>query len=98
MLRGHSILLALGAVVLLSTAASGATSTLWFKLDETSGSVATDSSGNGNNGTYTGGPTLGAAAPFNLGVHFQSDGKFVTSPASATLNALGVSDADFSVA
>ncbi len=32
-----------------------------YRLDETSGTVAADSSGNGNNGTYVNGPTLGVA-------------------------------------
>jgi Concanavalin A-like lectin/glucanases superfamily len=98
MLRGHFILLALGAAVLFTTSATGATSTVWLTLDETSGTLAADSSGNANNGTYTGGPTLGATAPRNLGAYFPSDGIFVTAPASGTLNALGVSNADFSVA
>ncbi len=34
----------------------------WYKFDELSGTTATDSSGNGNDGTYTGSPTLGASA------------------------------------
>jgi hypothetical protein len=70
----------------------------YWKLDETSGSVASDSSGAANNGTYTGGPTLGASAPNNLGVYFPSGGQYVIAPASDTLNAVGVSNADFSVA
>ena len=98
MLRGKNILLAIAAVGLFATSATGATLALWFKLDETTGSTAADSSGNGNNGTYTGGPTLGAAAPNNLGAYFPSDGKCVIAPASSTLNALGASNADFSVA
>ena len=31
---------------------------VYYRLDETSGTAAADSSGNGNNGTYIGGPTL----------------------------------------
>jgi hypothetical protein len=31
---------------------------LWLKFDETSGTTAVDHSGNGRNGTYSGGPTL----------------------------------------
>jgi hypothetical protein len=98
MLRRHSILLALGASVIFTTPVVAAPLTLWFKLDETTGTVATDSSGSGNNGTYTGGPTLGAAAPFNLGAYFPSDNIYVIAPASTSLNAIGVSNADFSVA
>jgi len=36
----------------------------WWKLDETSGSSAADSSGHGHTGTYQGSPTLGVAGPF----------------------------------
>lgn len=68
-----------------------------WKLDETSGTVATDASGFAHNGTYTGSPTLGAAAPRRFGAYFASDGKYVTAPASTLLNALGTSNADFSV-
>ena len=71
---------------------------LYWKMDETNGSMASDSSGAGNNGTYTGGPTLGASAPNNLGAYFPSDGKCVVAPASGTLNALGLNNANFSVA
>jgi hypothetical protein len=35
-----------------------------WKLDETSGTTATDSSGSGNNGTYSGGVTLNQAGPY----------------------------------
>ncbi len=98
MLRSRSILIALGAAALFASSATGATQMLWLKLDETSGAVAVDSSGNANNGTYTGGPTLGAAAPHRFGTYFAADGQYVIAPASATLNALGASNADFSVA
>lgn len=37
----------------------------FWKLNETSGTTATDSSGNGHNGTYTGSPTLNQSGPFN---------------------------------
>ena len=36
---------------------------IYYRLDETSGSTATDLSGNTNNGTYSGGVTLGVASP-----------------------------------
>ena len=98
MCRVNNILIAIAVAALFATTAIGATSTLWFTLDETTGTTAADSSGNANNGTYTGGPTLGAAAPNNLAAYFPSDGKCVIAPASGTLNALGVSNADFSVA
>jgi hypothetical protein len=71
---------------------------LYMKLDETGGTTAADSSGLGNNGTYMNGPILGASAPKNLGAYFPSDNKYVLAPASASLNSLGASNADFSVA
>lgn len=40
---------------------------LWWKLDETSGTQATDSSGNARHGTYVNTPTLGATALINEG-------------------------------
>ena len=53
-----ALLLAAMAVPVPASAASAAANTdglmLWYKLDETSGSVATDSSGNGKNGTVNG--------------------------------------------
>ena len=49
----------------------------YWKFEETSGTTAVDSSGMGNDGTYTGGPTLGITAPSNFGVYFPSDGKYV---------------------
>jgi len=96
--RGKNILLAIAMVGLLATTATGASLALRYALDETTGTTAADSSGNGNNGTYTGGPTLGASAPYNLSAYFPSDNKYVIAPASTMLNALGVSNADFSVA
>ena len=70
----------------------------WYKVDETTGTLAADSSGVGNIGTYTGPVTLGAAGTHRFSVYFAADGQYVTAPASATLNAIGVSNADFSVA
>lgn len=96
--RGKNALLAIAVAGLLATTATGASLTLWYALDEATGTTATDSSSNANNGTYTGGPTLGASAPNKLGAYFPSDGKYVIAPASTALNALGVSNADFSVA
>lgn len=70
----------------------------WYKLDETSGVSAADSSGTGNTGAYTGAPTLGVIAVRRFGAFFSADGKFLSAPPSATLNALGLSNADFTVA
>lgn len=36
----------------------------WYRLDETSGTTATDSSGNGNDGTYVNSPTLNVTGAF----------------------------------
>lgn len=41
-----------------------------YKLDETSGTTAADSSGNGNDGTFVGGPTLGVAGIRDTAVDF----------------------------
>ncbi|MEM6799272.1 MAG: LamG domain-containing protein, partial [Planctomycetota bacterium] len=43
-----------------------------YKLDETSGTVAADSSGLGNDATYTNGPTLGGTAVRGNGAAFNS--------------------------
>jgi hypothetical protein len=48
---------------------------LWWRLGDASGTTAADSSGNGRNGTYSGGPTLGGASlltsdPSNTAVTF----------------------------
>jgi hypothetical protein len=48
----------------------------WYKLDETSGTLAADSTGLGNAGTYTGSPVLGVASNGNpaLGTAVQFTG------------------------
>ena len=40
---------------------------LYYRMDETSGTTATDVSGNGNDGTYNGGQTLGTSSPVSGG-------------------------------
>jgi hypothetical protein len=84
-------------VALVTSSAAGAL-TAWYKLDETSGTAAADSSGTANNATYAGAPTLGATGQHRYCTYFAGDGQYVVAPASASLNALGVSNADFSVA
>jgi hypothetical protein len=69
-----------------------------WKFDETSGTTATDSSGVGNHGTYSGTPTLGISAAYDLGARFQANGDILTVPASASLNSIGASNANFCVA
>ena len=47
---------------------------LYWKLDETSGTTATDSSGNSRSGTYTNSPTLNQTALINEGKSVDFDG------------------------
>jgi|GEM_PF-2681629 len=68
-----------------------------WKLDETSGTTAADSSGDGNNGTYVNSPTLGVAAPYKFGAEFKAQ-RYVQVPASAALNKIGENDSNFTVA
>ncbi len=96
--RPRRIILALLVAAIAASAASGATPIAWYRLDETSGTSAADSSGNGNTGVYAGNPTLGTTAVRRFGVYFGGDGKYLQAPAAATLNSLGVGNADFSVA
>ncbi len=102
MIRKQSFLFTIFTVAVTTLPARGQDITtglvgLW-KFNETTGTVAADSSGNSNNGTYVGNPTLGVTGARGLGAYFSADGKYMTAPASTTLNALGVSNADFSVA
>jgi hypothetical protein len=69
-----------------------------WKVDETSGTTAADSSSFVHNATYIGSPTLGISGPHRFAAYFTADGKYVTAPASTLLNTLGASNADFSVA
>ncbi len=39
---------------------------VYYKFDETTGTIANDSSGNWRNGTYTGGVTLGATGGLTI--------------------------------
>ena len=95
---GNRTNLGLIAVALLFTAESWAAPVVIYTLNETSGTVAADSSGAANPGTYTGNPTLGAAAVRLTGIYVAADAQFVYAPASATLNSLGAANADFTVA
>jgi hypothetical protein len=45
----------------------------WYKLDEVGGTVAADSSGLGNNGTFVGGPTLGSVSNGNASLNTAVD-------------------------
>jgi hypothetical protein len=44
----------------------------YWKLEETSGTIATDSSGAGNNGTFVGSPTLAQSAVYDLGTLYNN--------------------------
>ena len=64
---------------------------VWYKFDETSGTVASDSSGNGKNGTVTGGTWV--AGKIANAVNLSGSTQYVSAPAGvvSTLN-------DFSIA
>ena len=70
----------------------------YWKLDETSGTVATDSSGNGYHGTYIGGAVH--ATPITTGstgsMQLTNSGMGVTVPVNSALN-VGTLDTDWSI-
>ena len=70
----------------------------WWKLDETSGTVATDSSGNGYHGTYIGGAVHATAITANStgSMQLTNSGMGVTVPYNAALN-VGTLDTDWSI-
>lgn len=62
----------------------------YWRLDETSGTSAADSSGNGHNGTYVGSPTLGADGVMDDGTgspsaEFDGSTQWVTVPLASVL-------------
>ena len=57
-----------------------------WHFDEPSGTTAYDSSGLGNNGTYVGGPALGAAGIINSAVTMDGVNDYVRVPDSASLD------------
>jgi hypothetical protein len=62
----------------------------WWKFDETSGSAASDSSGNGNHGTLGGNPQWQPAGGRVGGaLNFDGNGDFVIVPRTASLEPLG---------
>ncbi len=69
-----------------------------YRFDETTGTVASDSSGNVNDGSYLGSPTLGVSAVRRTGAEFTSNDSYVYAPASPSLNMIGEADGDFTVA
>ncbi|HVT26923.1 MAG TPA: right-handed parallel beta-helix repeat-containing protein, partial [Lacipirellulaceae bacterium] len=60
---------------------------VFYKLDETTGSIANDSSGNGRDGTYTGGVMLGAPGglndPSNYAATFDGVNDYIAVPSPA---------------
>ncbi len=69
---------------------------LWYQLNETSGTVAHDSSSSPHNGTYQGGVTFGAPGPTDCGAvpgvtldgssGYVSNSNVITSPATFSLD------------
>ncbi|MEX2185792.1 MAG: right-handed parallel beta-helix repeat-containing protein [Pirellulales bacterium] len=64
---------------------------VYYRLNETTGTTANDSSSSGLHGTYTGGVTLGVTGatpgdPVNLGAQFDGLNDFVGVPVSPALN------------
>ena len=57
-----------------------------WKLGESSGTTAADSSGNGNDGTYENSPTLGVDAVYGNGVGFDGTDQHIEIPGSSVLN------------
>ncbi len=67
------------ATTLLSNLVSAATNPVaHYRLDETTGTVATDSSGNGNNGVYVNGPTLGVVGVHSTAADFDGTNDYVS--------------------
>jgi len=60
---------------------------VWYKFDETSGTTAADSSGNGKNATLTNGPTW-VAGKINNAVNLDGSNDYVSAPSGlvSTLN------------
>ncbi|MCP3919044.1 MAG: LamG domain-containing protein [bacterium] len=90
----HSTRLFIGSLLASSLAATSFAQTslvAHYRLDETAGTIAADSSGNGNNGMYVGGVTLGtpgAGAGSGTSVDFDGVDGRIEIPGSATLNPL----------
>lgn len=80
-------LLAVGHVLFLNAPATRADITTGlvghWKLNETSGTTASDSSGNGRNGTYTNSPTLNQSGQCSTAVSFDGVNDYVTIPDNA---------------
>jgi len=57
---------------------------IWYKMDETSGSTAADSSGNGKNGTLTGGSWV--AGHINNALNLNGSTQYVTMPGNIVSN------------
>lgn len=67
-----------------------------YKLDETSGTVVIDSSGNGNHGTYVNSPTLNQPGQIGRAVAYSSGTDHATIPDHPAIH-LGAGLADFSI-
>ena len=85
------ILVSLGATAPDASAATGGGS---WELDETSGSVASDGSGNGNDGNVRGGVVMGVPGHDGTAFDFHASGSWVEVPSSGSLSP---GTADFTV-
>lgn len=62
---------------------------LELKLDEMSGTTAFDKSGNGNNGTLTGGPTWEPVGKIGSALNFNGNNSYIDLGTSSTINPYG---------
>ncbi|MHC4166275.1 MAG: LamG domain-containing protein [Planctomycetota bacterium] len=89
MLMKHTCLaaLVLALVSITPAVSNGADPSLvgWWKFDETSGTIASDSSGNGHDGTFVGSPQW-VGGYFGGALQFTGSPDMVTVPYSAQLN------------
>jgi PKD repeat protein len=73
--------------ITINAAVSGPTGLIgWWKLDESAGTTAADSSGNGNNGTLNGAPAWQASGGHFSGALNFNSGDYVDCGAGASLN------------
>jgi hypothetical protein len=77
------------AMSLLLTSTAKAEIVSWWKLDEGSGTTALDSSGNGNNATFQGGPMWADNGKFGKAVRFNGTSDYLAAPDSDSLDIKG---------
>jgi hypothetical protein len=65
----------------------------WWRFDEGSGTIASDSSGNGNNGTLQGSPLPNwVAGKYGDALSFDGTNDYVAAPSSSSLSSIGAGD------